>query len=253
MRKKLTLTLLCLLIAMMCSGCAFVTYVNNLLNSASANNQKQDIIDELKSTSMSKETAEAGKRAADAYADLESVEVADHFWEAIKPGVVLKSTYSRMEKKAAKASSEYASLYSTDDIITQERDRSRLEEEEESSKSLLERLFGTNTKKDSSKSSSKMTMIIIIIIVVLIVVAVLMFLNKRGRATPKRAVPKKIEQKPAAIESTEIKTVEVGADLKVNYDKLLDQACTKLGLDKEEMLKKYDGDVRKAYEATNLM
>ena len=41
--------------------------------------------------------------------------------------------------------------------------------------------------------------------------------------------------------------------MKVNYDKLLDQACTKLGLDKEEMLKKYDGDVRKAYEATNLM
>ena len=253
MRKKLNIVLLCTLVMFLCSGCALTDQIDRMRNPDKPEYQYESILDELNTMSMSKETAEAGKRAADAYADLESVEVADHFWEAILPGKVLKSTYSRMKKKAAKASSEYASLYSTDDIIMQERDRSRLEEEEEGSKSLWERLFGTNTKKDSSKSSSKMTMIIILVIVVLIVIAILLLLNKKGRAAPKKAKPKQIEKKPVETEHTEIKEVKVGADLKVNYDKLLDQACAKLNLDKEELLKQYDGDARRAYEATNLM
>lgn len=254
MHKKSTLVLLCTLIMLLCSGCALTDQMNRMLNPDSAYNKNQSILSELKSTSMSKETAEAGKKAADAYAKLDRNTVTKNPFKAIfSSEYCLPSSYARMEKKAAKASSEYAVLYSTDDVIKQQRDREQLAEEEQNSKSLWERIFGTNTKRDSSKSNSNMTMIIILVVVVLIVIVVLLLLNKRGRATPKKATPKKIEQKAIENEHTEIKDVKVGADLKVNYDKLLDQACTKLNLDKEEMLRKYDGDARRAYEATNLM
>ena len=251
MRKSLNIILLCTLVMLLCSGCALKDQIDRMMNPDKPEYQCESILDELNSMSMTTETAEAGKKAADAANNLATVK------KYKKVGMLCPWMYGAVEayaeNKAAKASSKYAELKSTDSIIRAKREKEQLAEEEQNSKSLWERIFGTNTKKDSSKSNSNMSMIIILVIVILIVIAILLLLNKRGRATPKKATPKKVEQKATKDERTEIKDVKVGADLKVNYDKLLDQACTKLNLDKEEMLRKYDGDARRAYEATNLM
>lgn len=223
MSKRVILLLLCVCLLFCSTGCtAWITEKKNGDNYVDNNNALQ--------LAMSQHSADLIESCNAQYDKISEHYVADNIFEAIfSKDAVMPSTMARMQKKADSMQSRVNRALANDSKYQQ-------------SLSIMNDK-GKNNK--TSKLFSQWKFIIIVVIVLLIIIFIALLLSKIKQ--PKQHVS---SSPTTPKQNTE---VTVGADVKVNYDKLLAKNCKRLNIDNDEILAKHNGDTKSAYEETNLM
>lgn len=236
MRKKLSLILLLIFCCSALSGCETI---DNAISTFKGAMVTDKLTDAMNST-MSASSAALGEKAVEAKLKVESQTESWNPFSWWKEDTCNPFTYKRLQAKADKKAKAFETALENDEIYQQN----------QLNQSLANSLPSVIKDKQSKPIDTKL---IILIVVIIAVILLFVLLRKRSRPVPvKHKVVKTKEPEPyVSIEHNH--GVNVGEDLKVNYERLLKQNCKKLGIDEADMLAKYNGDARAAYEATMLM
>lgn len=226
MRKRITLVLMCLCLMFSCTGCkVWFTEKQNDSNYIDNSNALQ--------MAMSQKSADLIEQCNAQYDKMSEHYVADNIFEAIfSKDAVTQSTMDRMQRKADHMQNRVDRALARDTKYQQ-------------SLSILENKNKEDASKKITDMLSKWKLGIAIAIILIIIVLVVCIMSKSGKNQQPVAVPVPTPQPCAA--------VAIGDDVKVHYDKLLTENCKRLRLDRDEILAKHNGNVKSAYEETNLM
>lgn len=236
MRKKLSLILLLIFCCSALSGCETIDNAIATFKSAMVTDKLTDAMN----SKMSAESAALGEKAVEARLEFESQKSSWNPLSWLDPNTCSPFTYKRLQAKADEKAEAFETALASDEIYQ----KNQLSQ-------ALENALPSVIKQKTDKP--KDTKVIMLIVVVAIIVLLFVLLSKRSKPAPVQ------HQNVCAREPEHYTTAEhnhnvaVGEDLKINYDRLLKQSCKKLGIDEADMLAKYNGDARAAYEATMLM
>ena len=238
MRKKLSLILLLIFCCSTLSGCETI---DNAISTFKGAMLTDKLTDAMNST-MSASSAALGEKAVEAKLKADSQKASWNPLSWFKEDTCNPFTYKRLQAKADKTTKAFETALENDEIYQQN----------QLNQSLANSLPSVVKDKQSKPIDTKL---IILIVVIIAVILLFVILRKRSRSVPvKRKVVKTKEPEQETYVSIEhTHGVNVGEDLKVNYERLRKQNCKKLGINESEMLAKYNGDARAAYEATMLM
>ena len=236
MRKKLSLILLLIFCCSTLSGCETI---DNAISTFKGAMVTDKLTDAMNST-MSADSAALGEKAVEARLKAESQTKSWNPFSWWKEDTCNPFTYKRLQAKADKTTKAFETALESDEIYQQN----------QLNQSLANSLPSVIKDKQSKPINTKL---IILIVVIITVILLFVLLRKRSRPVPvKRKVVKTKEPEPY-VPAEHNHGVNVGEDLKVNYERLLKQNCKKLGINEADMLAKYNGDARAAYEKTMLM
>ena len=238
MRKKLSLILLLIFCCSALSGCGII---NNAIAAFKSTVTTYKLEDEMNST-MSASSAALGEKAVEARLKAESQTTSLNPFSWVKSDVCNPFTYKRLQAKADKKAKAFETALENDEIYQQN----------QLNQSLANALPSVVKNKQSKPIDTKL---IILIVVIIAVILLFVFLRKRSRPAPvhKKVAKTKEPEQETYVSIEHNHGVNVGEDLKVNYERLLKQNCKKLGINEADMLAKYNGDARAAYEKTMLM
>ena len=238
MRKKLSLILLLIFCCSTLSGCETI---DNAISTFKGAMVTDKLADAMNST-MSADSAALGEKAVEAKLKVESQTPSWNPFSWFKSDTCNPLTYKRLQAKADKKAKAFETALETDEIYQQN----------QLNQSLANALPSVIKDKQSKPIDTKL---IILIVVIIVVILLFVFLCKRSRPAPvrKKVVKTKEPEQETYVSIEHNHGMNVGEDLKVNYERLLKQNCKKLGIDEADMLAKYNGDARAAYEATMLM
>lgn len=225
MYKRLLLLTLVLLFSLSFSGCGLLSGVINNYKSNKAIESSQENLTDVKKRRMSESSMEAveeAQKAIDGYA-----EAVSDFNDSGLFGKLWKSLTNSKGKARAKM----------------EEANTRVDKELRDDKTYQDSL-----NQEAQMQKQENNRIVLLVLVGLVVIAVILILVLVLVSRPKR-----IKQDPEIVDNVPTVDVDTSGDVAVNYDKLLKSNCKKLNLDYDEQLNKYDGDVRKAAEQTQLM
>ena len=238
MRKKLSLILLLIFCCSALSGCGII---NNAIAAFKSTVTTYKLEDEMNST-MSAESAALGEKAVEAKLKADSQTKSWNPFSWWKEDVCNPLTYKRLQAKADKKAKAFETALENDEIYQQN----------QLNQSLANALPSVTKQKTSKPIDTKL---IILIVIIIAVILLFVFLCKRSRPAPvqHKVVKTKEPEQETYVSIEHNHGVNVGEDLKVNYERLLKQNCKKLGINEADMLAKYNGDARAAYEKTMLM
>ena len=236
MRKKLSLILLLIFCCSSLSGCETIDNAIATFKSAMVTDKLTDAMN----SKMSAASAALGEKAVEARLKSESQTSSWLPWEWVKSDTCNPFTYKRLKAKADEKAKAFEIALDNDEIYQKWQLDQALE-------NALPSVLKDKPKKPIDTS------VIILVVVIIVVILLFVFFSKRSRPAPVRQhdihKPAPEPYKPAAHNHD----VTVGKDLQVNYEILLKQNCKKLGINEADMLAKYNGDARAAYEKTMLM
>ena len=226
MRKRITLVFVCLCLMFSCTGCkVWFTEKQNDSNYVDNSNALQ--------MAMSQKSADLIEQCNAQYDKMSEHYIADNIFEAIfSKEAVTQSTMDRMQRKADHMQDRVDSALARDTKYQQ-------------SLSILKDKENNNSSQKMADLFNKWKFGIAIAIILIIIILVVCIMSKSGKNPQLVAVPVPTPQPCTA--------VAIGDDVKVNYDKLLTENCKRLRLDRDEILAKHNGNVKSAYEETNLM
>ena len=236
MRKKLSLILLLIFCCSTLSGCETL---DNAIDTFKGAMVTDKLTDAMNST-MSASSAALGEKAVKAQLKAESQTASWNPFTWWKDDTCNPLTYKHLKAKADKKSKAFETPLESDEIYQ----KNQLNY---SPANALPSVTKQKTKKPIDTS------VIILIAAILAVVLLFVFLRKRSRPAPVKQKVEKTKEPEPYVPAEHNHNVAVGEDIKVNYERLLKQNCKKLGIDEAEMLAKYNGDARAAYEKTMLM
>lgn len=238
MRKKLSLILLLIFCCSTLSGCETIDNAIATFKSAMVTDKLTDAMN----SKMSAESAALGEKAVEARLKFESQKSSWNPFSWWKEDTCNPFTYKRLQAKADEKAEAFETALENDEIYQQN----------QLNQSIANALPSVIKQKTDKPKDTK---VIMLIVVVAIIVLLFVLLCKRSRPAPvRRKVVKTKEPEQETYVSIEHNHgVNVGEDLKVNYERLLKQNCKKLGINEADMLAKYNGDARAAYEKTMLM
>ena len=236
MRKKLSLILLLIFCCSILSGCETL---DNAIDTFKGAMVTDKLTDAMNST-MSASSAALGEKAVEAKLKAESQTASWNPFTWWKDDTCNPLTYKHLKAKADKKSKAFETALESDEIY----------QKNQLNYSLANALPSV-TKQKTKKPID--TSVIILIVVIIAVILLFVFLRKRSRPAPVKKKVEKTKEPEPYVPTEHNHNVAVGEDIKVNYERLLKQNCKKLGIDEAEMLAKYNGDARAAYEKTMLM
>ena len=236
MRKKLSLILLLLFCCSTLSGCETL---DNAISTFKGAMVTDKLADAMNST-MSAESAALGEKAVEAKLKAESQTKSWNPFSWWKEDTCNPLTYKRLQAKADKKAKAFETALENDEIYQQN----------QLNQSLANSLPSVIKDKKSKPIDTKL---IILIVVIIVVILLFVLLRKRSRPAPVHKKVVKTKEPEPYVPAVHNHDVNVGEDLKVNYERLLKQNCKKLGINEADMLAKYNGDARAAYEKTMLM
>lgn len=236
MRKKLSLILLLIFCCSALSGCETI---DNAISTFKGAMVTDKLTDAMNST-MSADSAALGEKAVEAKLKVESQTASWNPFSWFKSDTCNPLTYKRLQANADKKAKAFETALETDEIYQQN----------QLNQSLANALPSVIKDKQSKPIDTKL---IILIVVIIAVILLFVFLRKRSRPVPVKHKVVKTKEPEPYVPAEHNHNVAVGEDIKVNYERLLKQNCKKLGIDEADMLAKYNGDARAAYEATMLM
>ena len=238
MRKKLSLILLLIFCCSTLSGCETLDKTIDTFKSAMVTDKLTDAMN----STMSASSAALGEKAVEAQLKVESQKSSWNPFSWWKGDTCNPLTYKHLKAKADKKSKAFETALESDEIY----------QKNQLNYSLANALPSVTKQKTKKPIDTKL---IILIVVIIAVILLFVFLRKRSRPAPvKQKVVKTKDPEPKPYVPAEHNhNVAVGEDIKVNYERLLKQNCKKLGIDEAEILAKYNGDARAAYEKTMLM
>ena len=236
MRKKLSLILLLIFCCSTLSGCETLDKAIDTFKSAMVTDKLTDAMN----STMSASSAALGEKAIEAQLKVESQKSSWNPFTWWKGDTCNPLTYKHLKAKADKKSKAFEKALKSDEIY----------QKNQLNYSLANALPSV-TKQKTKKPID--TSVIILIAAILAVVLLFVFLRKRSRPAPVKQKVEKTKEPEQYVPAEHNHNVAVGEDIKVNYERLLKQNCKKLGIDEAEMLAKYNGDARAAYEKTMLM
>ena len=236
MRKKLSLILLLIFCCSTLSGCETI---DNAIATFKGAMVTDKLTDAMNST-MSAESAALGEKAVEAKLKAESQTKSWNPFSWWKEDTCNPLTYKRLQANADKKAKAFETALENDEIYQQN----------QLNQSLANSLPSVIKDKQSKPIDTKL---IILIVVIIVVILLFVLLRKRSRPVPVKHKVVKTKEPEPYVPAVHNHNVVVGEDFKINYDRLLKQNCKKLGIDEADMLAKYKGDARAAYEATMLM
>lgn len=236
MRKKLSLILLLIFCCSALSGCETI---DNAISTFKGAMVTDKLTDAMNST-MSADSAALGEKAVEARLKVESQTSSWNPFSWWKEDTCNPLTYKHLKAKADKKTKAFETALENDEIYQQN----------QLNQSLANALPSVVKDKQSKPINTKL---IILIVVIIVVILLFVFLRKRSRPAPVKHKVVKTKEPEPYVPAEHNHNVAVGEDLKVNYERLLKQNCKKLGIDEADMLAKYNGDARAAYEKTMLM
>lgn len=230
MRKRITLVLMCLCLMFSCTGCkVWLTEKQNDTNYVDNNNALQ--------LAMSQKSADLIEQCNAQYDKMSEHYVADNIFEAMfSKEAVTQSTMDRMQKKADSMQSRVNRALETDKKYQQ-------------SLAILKDKENNNSSQKMADMFNKWKFGIAIAIILIIIILVVCITSKSGKNKQPTSQPVSV---PVAVPQP-CAAVAVGDDVKVNYNRLLSENCERLNINRDEILAKHNGDVKAAYEETNLM
>lgn len=221
--RKLCTTLLLLFMCISLSGCDIKQIVNEIQDKAN----KENILEELSKDSklaMSQETHDAKVKLKESLDKEANQESGWKFWEWHKDNYCMplfkKSQEAKLKAKTSKAESLYNNAKAVDKVYQDAKEADRKE-----------------SSIELQTTIQKYLPLIIILVVLIALVIIISLLRKKK---PEQCVD-------------EVPYTNHSGQLNVDYEGLLRNSCEKVGMNYDEVLKDYNGDVRKAYESVNLM
>lgn len=236
MRKKLSLILLLIFCCSTLSGCETLDKTIDTFKSAMVTDKLTDAMN----STMSASSAALGEKAIEAQLKVESQKASWNPLSWWKDDTCNPLTYKHLKAKADKKSKAFETALESDEIY----------QKNQLNYSLANALPSVTNQKTKKPIDTKL---IILLVVIIAVVLLFVFLRKRSRPAPVKQKVEKTKEPEPYVPTEHNHNVTVGEDIKVNYERLLKQNCKKLGIDEAEMLAKYNGDARAAYEKTMLM
>lgn len=236
MRKKLSLILLLIFCCSSLSGCETIDNAIATFKSAMVTDKLTDAMN----SKMSADSAALGEKAVEARLEFESQKSSWNPFSWWKEDTCNPFTYKRLQAKADKKAKAFETALENDEIYQQN----------QLNQSLTNALPSVVKDKQSKPIDTKL---IILIVVIIAVILLFVLLRKRSRPVPVKHKVVKTKEPEPYVSAEHNHNVAVGEDLHVNYEILLKQNCKKLGINEADMLAKYNGDARAAYEKTMLM
>lgn len=236
MRKKLSLILLLIFCCSTLLGCETI---DNAISTFKGAMVTDKLADAMNST-MSAESAALGEKAVEAKLKVESQKSSWNPFSWWKEDTCNPLTYKRLQAKADKKAKDFETALENDEIY----------QHNQLNQSLANALPSVIKDKQSKPINTKL---IILIVIIIAIILLFVFLRKRSRPVPVKHKIVKTKEPEPYVHAVHNHDVNVGEDLKVNYERLLKQNCKKLGINESDMLAKYNGDARAAYEKTMLM
>ena len=204
---------LILLLIFCCSALSGCETIDNAISTFKGAMVTDKLTDAMNST-MSADSAALGEKAVEAKLKVESQTPSWNPFSWFKSDTCNPLTYKRLQAKADKKAKAFETALENDEIYQQN----------QLNQSLANALPSVIKDKQS-----------------------------RPAPVRKKVVKTKEPEQETYVSIERNHGVNVGEDLKVNYERLLKQNCKKLGINEADMLAKYNGDARAAYEKTMLM
>lgn len=234
---KAVLVLLLLLLAVTMGGCAAVSKISDAVNNVTSkvNNDKEtdSVLSFLTEHDVTNETRAAANDYQAKLGNVDSILAGGKedigFWEMLSYGKFTKQSAYETKLGRAKADAAMSKTNLNVSIANDDIYRSEIEDD-----------AAPGSKQDKGKKLDVGVIIIIVVVVLLIVLFV--FLNKRSTKPKRKAIP---VSQPAVHELTD----RQATNFKANKMNACRKMASKVGVDADKELDKYNGDVDALYMA----